>query len=468
MYYRLKDEYALRGYQGATCMLVKRPTNVHRALTSDEFKILLLCDGTSSLDSNMLTTAEEAELQRMLERGVIVSVPVSTPLSEEQVYRVCNNRFVPTIHWSITGGCNFRCRHCFMDAPTNTLGELTHDEAIHLIDEMAECGVLNVDLTGGEPFIRQDFWQLVDHLQKHQILVRQIYTNGWLLTEKVLDEFERRNLHPEFSISFDGIGWHDWMRGIQGAEQRVWKVFAMLQQRGFPCNVEMCIHKGNVSVMSESIRKLAQSGVHAIKTINVSPSELWLRNSEGYAMSDQEYVESMLNYIPDFFADGMPCDLMHGGVISMRKNKTEYRVLAERYGGTEKSCLGCYLCGAVRTTSYISPEGRLLPCMPMSGFDEQHLFSRVQEIGLQKGLSDSFYMQIASSKVKDLLAVNKECNACPHKLKCGGGCRAHALRDTHMLMGKDPMYCMLWNGGYVERIHEVADAAIAKYCPAAE
>ena len=101
----------------------------------------------------------------------------------------------------------------------------------------------------------------------------------------------------------------------------------------------------------------------------------------------------------------------------------------------------------------------------MTSYEEQNMFPRVQDIGLKRGLSDSFYMEFVDRRVKDLLAVNPKCAACPYVLKCGGGCRASALlggdRD---LMGPDPEQCILWQEGYVERTHQTADNAIAQYC----
>ena len=52
------------------------------------------------------------------------------------------------------------------------------------------------------------------------MVIGKIYTNGWLLNEEVLDQFASRGMKPQISVSFDGVGWHDWMRGIQGAEER--------------------------------------------------------------------------------------------------------------------------------------------------------------------------------------------------------------------------------------------------------
>ena len=62
---------------------------------------------------------------------------------------------------------------------------------------------------------------------------------------------------------------------------------------------------------------------------------------------------------------------------------------ARHYDGTEK-CRECYLCGATRWSCYITPEGRLLPCMPMTASPDQERFPKVQDIGLRKGLRDSW------------------------------------------------------------------------------
>ena len=88
-----------------------------------------------------------------------------------------------------------------MDAPDAVLGELSTEEALNMIDQMAECGVLRVDITGGEPLVRPDFWQLIDRILSYKMVIRQIYTNGWLLNENVLNEFERRGLRPEIRVA---------------------------------------------------------------------------------------------------------------------------------------------------------------------------------------------------------------------------------------------------------------------------
>ena len=93
---------------------------------------------------------------------------------------------------------------------------------------MAECGVLQVDITGGEPFVRKDFWQLVDRIRSYGMVIGKDLYKRLLLHEAILDAFEQRGINPAFSISFDGVGWHDWMRGVPGAEEAALRALRLL------------------------------------------------------------------------------------------------------------------------------------------------------------------------------------------------------------------------------------------------
>ena len=219
MYFRLKPGFLLRGWKQMPWVLVKRPENRIWRLTRDRFQALLLCDGQTDVSEFLPDRGIESELLRCESDGIIEPCGQGGRMELEQNYQYYDNRYVEMIFWSITGKCNFRCRHCYMDAPDSALGELSTKEALELIDQMAACGVLRVDITGGEPFVRRDFWQLVDRIRSHKMVIGEIYTNGWLLNQSVFEEFARRDMKPHISVSFDGVGWHDWMRGIPGAEQ---------------------------------------------------------------------------------------------------------------------------------------------------------------------------------------------------------------------------------------------------------
>ena len=463
MFYKLKSNYLLRGWEGNAWILIQRPQNHSWRLTAEQFQALMLCDGETELSNDWLDENIRQELKQLTEDGLIEASASASPLRPEQYYKYYHNRYVERVFWSVTGRCNFRCRHCYMDAPDAALGELSTEEAFDLIDQMAECGVQNVDITGGEPFVRKDFWQLVDRILSRKMVINQVYTNGWLLDDSILDKFESRGLKPEFSISFDGVGWHDWMRGVPGAEEAALRAFGLCKKRGFYATASVCIHRGNVSSLPQTIEALRTVGVTEAKTSNVDMTDLWRCHSEGNAMTQQEYMDAMIPYITWYYEAGRPIeDLEFGGIARLRKDAPG-ELSARYYDGTE-ACMDCYLCGATRKSCYITPEGRLLPCMPMTASPEQSKFPRVQDIGLQKGLSDSYYMQFVNGRVKDLFAANQECAGCSYRYKCGGGCRAAALTGAdHDLMGCDRDMCMFWKNHYDERILQTIREAEAKY-----
>ena len=463
MYYRLNEKYILRGWEGAAWILVQRPQNWLWKLSEKQFQALMLCDGETDLSDLFLLTSIGRELKQFQEDEVVEACSYCTPLESEQYYRYYNNKLVQRVFWSITGKCNFHCRHCYMDAPNEALGDLSTEEAFDLIDQMAECGVQNISITGGEPFIRKDFWDLIDRIITHKIRVHTICSNGWLLNNTVLDNFECRGIKPSFQISFDGVGWHDWMRGVPGAEEAALRAFELCYKRGFQATASVCIHRGNLHTLPQTVEILHKVGVKRIKTANVDETKLWQCHCDGNAMSQQEYIESMIPYITWYYQSGRPIeDLEIGDVARLRYNEPG-KINAICYDGTE-SCLDCNLCDAARWACYITPEGRLLPCMPMTASPEQSKFPRVQDIGLQKGLSDSYYMQFVNGRVKDLFAANQECAGCSYRYKCGGGCRAAALTGAdHDLMGCDRDMCMFWKNHYDERILQTIREAEAKY-----
>ena len=463
MFYRLKPEYVLRGWEEMAWVLVKRPENQVRQLPKDMFQVLLLCDGETELSDVLLEAPMKKILTQCETEKIIEPLDYAYPLEEDQYYQYYHNRFIQRVFWSITGRCNFRCRHCYMDAPDAVLGELSTEEALNMIDQMAECGVLRVDITGGEPLVRPDFWQLIDRILSYKMVIRQIYTNGWLLNEEVLNEFERRGLRPEIEISFDGVGWHDWMRGVPGAEKSVLRTLELCHDRGFDISVGMCIHRGNQSSLPQTVKILGEAGVKDIKTAAVDDTSLWRRYHEGNAMTQGEYIEAMLPYISWYYESGRPIECLELGGVARLLRDAPAEVCVRHYDGTEK-CVDCYLCGAVRWSCYITPEGRLLPCMPMTACPEQNWFPKVQEIGLREGLSGSFYMKFTDSRIKDLMKVNAECAACSYRYECGGGCRAVALMEgEHDLMGCDRSMCMLWKNGYVDRIRRTVQEINEKY-----
>ena len=92
---------------------------------------------------------------------------------------------------------------------------------------------------------------------------------------KLLDELEKRQLRPAFHMSFDGVGWHDWMRGVQGAEKIVVDAMCRCRERGIPTSAAMVLFKENKGSIRESVNLMASLGCRALKINNASPQGEW-------------------------------------------------------------------------------------------------------------------------------------------------------------------------------------------------
>ena len=462
MYYILKERFLLRGWEKLPYALVDRKNGRSIFICREEFDALSLCNGAVNMDLPIIPSKTKEMIATMEKNGFVEARETQSNLLPIQEYRLYPNRYIKTAHWSITGKCNYRCKHCYMSAPDAKLGELSHEDIMDIIRQLADAGVMNVTITGGEPLIRRDFLEIVDALLANGINIQTIYSNGKLVTDKLLDALEARGIYPEFNMSYDGVGHHDWLRGIPGAEKAVEEAFLRCRDRGFPTGAEMCLHQDNKHTLRESVNRLASWGCAHLKTNPISNVGAWLEGGYGESISKKELNQLYLDYIPRYYEDGMPLSLQLGGFFAAsprRPDKFEIP-LQKNCQNPDKMCI----CGHARQVMYISAEGRTLPCMALSGMDIQEEFPLIGEVGLAQCLTDSRYMRLIDTRASEYFALHPECAACEYAKECIGGCRAAALETTpDDIMGKDTFACELFLGGWKPKIQAAAEEGIKIY-----
>ena len=89
------------------------------------------------------------------------------------------------VSWMTTNKCNLKCVHCYQDAEEATDRELSTEEAMKMIDEIAHAGFkIMIFLSGGEPLLRPDIFDLVAHAASRGL--RPVFgTNGTLITYEI-------------------------------------------------------------------------------------------------------------------------------------------------------------------------------------------------------------------------------------------------------------------------------------------
>lgn len=460
MNYKLKEDIYLRGWELLPTGLVRRhsrkvaflPPAVYRALRK-------ALDGISP-DSVLFSPKEQRALKDLVKAGILEESEAPVPLTEQQKYRVYPNRYLYAVHWAITGRCNARCRHCYMSAPTRMDApqgdEFSHEDCMEIVRQMEAAGVRTVTLTGGEALVRQDFFEIVDALLAAGILVTTVMSNGLLVNEKILGEFEQRGIKPEFSISFDGVGWHDWLRGVAGAEKAAERAFSLCRERGFATSAEYCLHRGNLGALRESVKFLASLGVSSLK-VNRLSLEGEAAGIADYAISCEEEYQAYLDYIPQFYEDGKPLDLMLSGFFYYHDGKHRSGSVKNR---EEQDCGDYCLCGHARNYMYITPEGFMVPCIPMGSSEggKRH-FPNIHETTIAAALRDSRYMGFIDTRLRDYFAHNPGCAVCQYKNRCAGGCRGHVAAEGggDDLLARDEDTCRFFCDGWYDKLNELME-----------
>lgn len=457
-YYVLKEGYELCGWEGLPFAL-RHPNPYYSDFFDKEtYHVVYAMDGAHDIDEDALTEKQKKVLDRLKEMGIAVPSTGEERIKPYQEYKKFPAVYKNHVQWSITGRCNYNCRHCFMSAPDYHGEDLTMEQCIRILDELAACGIRMVSLTGGEPLVSPHFYDILDEIRKRGIILSTIYTNGKLVDDELLDELESRGMHPNFHISFDGIGWHDWIRGEEGAEEEAVRAFRLLKKRGYEISTSFCLHRHNYNDLRENINFLASLGLKHVKMNVTTPTGLWKNETEHFATRD-EVNEAILRYIPQYVEDGMPVSAQFATLLDFNKERRIISIPQKKYSGREGAG-NAYACGVVKNGMYISPQGRVLPCMPMGGTAIDPQFDSILEKDLKDILRNSYYTDICKIRMGECIEHNEECRDCEYRLSCGAGCRACACGETGTdYMGIDEECCEFYKHGWLEKAQE----AIEKY-----
>src|SRR5262245_10575136 len=169
---------------------------------------------------------------------------------------IANTYRVYSISWNLTQRCNLHCAHCYMSASAHaeTAHELSTVECQRVMDDIAQVNpeVLLI-LTGGEPLIRQDIFDLASYASDKGFTV-VLGTNGVLLREPEARRMRQSGIRGA-SISLDSVDAkrHNAFRRLPGAWQGAVRATKILQAEGLDFSIHTSITTWNVDEMPAMI-----------------------------------------------------------------------------------------------------------------------------------------------------------------------------------------------------------------------
>lgn len=134
--------------------------------------------------------------------------------------------------WELTYACNLSCVHCLSSSGRRDPRELSTDECKAVIDELERMQVFYVNIGGGEPTVRSDFWELVDYATAHKVGVK-FSTNGVKITPEVAQKLASSD-YVDVQISLDGATAevNDYVRG-PGSYATAMRAMQNMKDAGF-------------------------------------------------------------------------------------------------------------------------------------------------------------------------------------------------------------------------------------------
>ncbi len=333
------------------------------------------------------------------------------------------------VAWEVTRSCNLNCVHCRASSERGPYpGELSTESCLRVLNEISETGRPIVILTGGEPLLREDIFDLARH--GNDLGLRMVMaTNGTLLTPEITRRMQESGIQ-RVSISIDGAGAesHDRFRQVQGAYAGALAGIEELRRTGIAFQINTTVTRHNL----DEVPKLLDLAVK----LGAAAHHLFLLVPTGRArdMVDQE-IESMeyerLLHWFDNMRDQVPlhlkatCAPHYYRILRQEARARGEKVTFETHGldAVTRGCLGGTGFCFVSHEGIVQPCGYLeLPCgdLKTSTFGEVWRESEVFEA------------------LRDFSRYEGKCGRCEYLRVCGG-CRARAYEATGNYLAEEPL-----------------------------
>ncbi|MFA5864312.1 MAG: 12,18-didecarboxysiroheme deacetylase [Phycisphaerae bacterium] len=167
----------------------------------------------------------------------------------------------PVVVWNVGRRCNLRCVHCYSQSRNQEYaGELTYDEGIHLIDELADFNVPVILFSGGEPLMHPRILDLVAHA-RNRGLRAVISTNGTLITRDLAAALKDFGL-SYVGVSLDGLeATNDRFRGLPGAFKMALGGIKNCQNAGIKVGLRFTMNRRNAQDIGGIFDLLEREGI---------------------------------------------------------------------------------------------------------------------------------------------------------------------------------------------------------------
>lgn len=164
--------------------------------------------------------------------------------------------------WEITLACDLACRHCGSRAGKDRPDELSTEECLDLVDQMADLGVKEVSLIGGEAYLRDDWVDVVRRIRERGMMALMT-TGGRGVTPERARAAAEAGLQS-VSVSVDGLEeTHDRLRGVKGSHRAAFEAFRNLRAAGVRVSANTQINRLSMPELPAVLESIIEAGIHS-------------------------------------------------------------------------------------------------------------------------------------------------------------------------------------------------------------
>jgi mycofactocin radical SAM maturase len=314
--------------------------------------------------------------------------------------------------WEITYACNLQCVHCLSSSGSRDPRELSTDQAKAVLDELRDLQVFYINIGGGEPMIRKDFFEILEHAEANDIGVK-FSTNGTYITAENARRLAAMN-YLDIQISLDGVDavTNDAVRG-KGSYATAIAAMNHLREANFgQFKISVVVTRHNVDQL-DAFKALADSYGAQLRITRLRPS------GRGADTWDELHpTQQQQRQIYDWL-------MKHGENVLTGDSFFHLNAFGE-------SLPGLNLCGAGRVVCLIDPIGDVYAC-PFVIHDQFKAGSLLSDGGFTKVWKESdLFLSLREPESEGA------CSACGSYDACQGGCMAAKFFTGIPLDGPDP------------------------------
>jgi AdoMet-dependent heme synthase len=249
-------------------------------------------------------------------------------------------RGVPlSVHLDVTYRCNERCEHCYLEHDGD--GEMSTAEIKAALDQLAAAGVFFLTISGGEPLIRPDIFEIIEYARSLRFNVK-LKTNAILIREREARRLRELNVEQvQISVYSHRAQVHDGISKVPGSLARTIRGIRLLKAHGLKVTIANVLMKGNLDD-AEGVRQLAaEIGAHYTLDPTITP----MMNGDSSLLALRITSDSLRTVFTD--------STLVGNVEEFCAPPT----------AIDEDTLEGYPCSAGHTAAYVSPWGDVYPCV---------------------------------------------------------------------------------------------------------